>query len=335
MQQNISIPTTQWIPPTPPPSTSVSSAEDSAGPTSLIPHLTQPLQLLSPSDLSVSHEQQTDDYFLQGLMDLTATTPSQACQLDPGVFDICPELLDPSLCGPPWEEPEQQHAFSTTTAADDINNSAPTAPPTQQEEASASPAPEPADPPKQCHCVAALLDHLSTSSSSPPSSSSSSSSSPAPSLSEAALRTSKALLARCRTILRCANRCASRSSTALVVCEAVDQALGGLGAQPSSKGWRRQQEEEGERPGDEQEVLRCGGVAIRGAERRAAVRALLVKRLLELRGVLEALLQVVRGTAAAGRRAGVERACWRVCAELVAEFAGRVAERVEFVKVHL
>ncbi|KAF4303241.1 hypothetical protein GTA08_BOTSDO09478 [Botryosphaeria dothidea] len=330
MQQNFSIPTTQWIPPTPPPSTSVSSAEDSAGPTSLIPHLTQPLQLLSPSDLSVSHEQQSDDYFLQGLMDLTATTPSQACQLDPGVFDICPELLDPSLCGPPWEDPEQQHAFSTTTAADDIDNTAPAAPPTQQEKAPASPAPEPADPPKQCRCVAALLDHLSTSSSSPPSS--------APSLSEAALRTSKALLARCRTILRCANRCASRSSTALVVCEAVDQALGGLGAQPSSKGWPRQQqqqEEESEGAGDEQEVLRCGGVAIRGAERRAAVRALLVKRLLELRGVLEALLQAVRGTAAAGRRAGVERACWRVCAELVAEFAGRVAERVEFVKVHL
>ncbi|RAQ99773.1 o-methyltransferase b protein [Stemphylium lycopersici] len=165
---------------------------------------------------------------------------------------------------------------------------------------------------KSCNCVSTLLDHLSTSSH-PPSSSSLSSTS-------VALSISRRVITCCCNTMACPNECSSRPSTALVICEAIDRALLSLklgGASlwtpaqavpapnyengtssspspsPSSSSTSSGNSTEIMLPSsmvdEEHEPLCCGTLPIRGADRRAVVRVLLVKRVLEVQGVLERL----------------------------------------------
>lgn len=86
---------------------------------------------------------------------------------------------------------------------------------------------------------------------------------------------------------------------------------------------------------EEHEPLRCGSLPIRGADRRAVVRVLLVKRVLEVQGVLERLRDTLLSGSLVGGDVTVKKPLLTLCADVVGEFAVKVAERVETVKLQM
>jgi len=87
---------------------------------------------------------------------------------------------------------------------------------------------------------------------------------------------------------------------------------------------------------EEHEPLRCGTLPIRGADRRAVVRVLLVKRVLEAQRVLERLRDaLLSGLLVDGEAAAVKNPLLALCADVAGEFATKVAERVETVKLQM
>ncbi|GME51528.1 hypothetical protein G6011_10030 [Neofusicoccum parvum] len=322
----INIPATRWGPPLSPPGTTGSTSDDcTSSNAAIIPGLAPPIQLLSPDDMRFSHDPQPDDYFLHGLLDLTdsdGSGPTQTADCDYDMFsdfDLSPDLLAPTFSSAPapapWEpaqppSPHAQHHQSPHQPAHHLAT-IPPAPITTPDNCTPSPSPTPSAHP--CHCTTTLLAHLS----------------PAPSPPPTALLASKALLARCRAALACPNACRTRASTALLVCSCVDRALSplmgdaSLWASPTGS-------DKGVLCGeDDGAPLRCGGLAIGGAERRAAVRTLVVRRMVEGLEVLGGL----RGALVEGGGGG--GCAWALCADLVGEFAGKVAERVEAVRAQM
>lgn len=86
---------------------------------------------------------------------------------------------------------------------------------------------------------------------------------------------------------------------------------------------------------EEHEPLRCGTLPIRGADRRAVVRVLLVKRILEVQGVLEQLRDTLLSGLLVGGDAAAKKPLLALCTDVVGEFVRKVAERVETVKLQL
>jgi hypothetical protein len=209
---------------------------------------------------------------------------------------------------------------------------------------------EPSSPStKSCNCVSILLDHLSAAPSCSPSSSPFASTS-------AALSTSRALITCCSNTMACSNGCSTRPSTALVICEAIDRALvslklggaslwtpvlasnaiceSGASSPPSTLS---SSDTSSGIPvvDDEHEPLRCGTLPIRGADRRAVVRVLLVKRVMESQRVLERLRDTLLSGLLVGEDATVKNPLLALCADVAGEFATKVADRVETVKLQM
>ena len=86
---------------------------------------------------------------------------------------------------------------------------------------------------------------------------------------------------------------------------------------------------------EEHEPLRCGTLPIRGADRRAVVRVLLVKRVLEAQGVLERLRNALVSGSLVGGDTAAKNPLLALCADVAGEFARKVGERVETVKLHM
>ncbi|KAH6613144.1 hypothetical protein C7974DRAFT_405234 [Boeremia exigua] len=166
----------------------------------------------------------------------------------------------------------------------------------------------------ECKCVSTILDYLST-----PASGLSSS------FAASALSTTRILITCCFTAMGCPNGCPTRPSTALAICEAIDRALlslklgstslwsltmvpsssyekeaRSLSSSPSSlsstSGGSSNEtlvsSPEAD-PGHEHEILHCGSLPIRGADKRAVLRVLQTKRLLEMQRVLERLRETL------------------------------------------
>ncbi|RMZ67963.1 o-methyltransferase b [Pyrenophora seminiperda CCB06] len=203
-----------------------------------------------------------------------------------------------------------------------------------------------------CTCVSALLDHLSTPTHATSSSFLASTS--------AALSTSKIIITSCYTTMECPKACFMRPSTVLVICEAIDRALVSLKLGGTSLWVSNQGFDNGTSPSplsspslsstssgnvndimlpslemadEEHEPLRCGTLPIRGADRRAVVRVLLVKRILEIQGMLERLQDILLSALAVGGDAAAKKPLLALCANVVGEFAKKVAERLETVKL--
>ena len=86
---------------------------------------------------------------------------------------------------------------------------------------------------------------------------------------------------------------------------------------------------------DEHEPLRCGTLLIRGADRRAVLRVLLAKRVLDMQRVLERLRDTLLSGSPVGRFAAARKPIIALCADIVGEFAGKVAQRGEIVKLQV
>ncbi|KAF1935310.1 hypothetical protein EJ02DRAFT_460493 [Clathrospora elynae] len=254
-----------------------------------------------------------------------------------------------------------QHQEDTpipTTSSNSIESCSYAIPPQQQVQPQFPQSVDHAPPStKSCNCVSTLLDHLSTPSHAPSSSSLASTS--------AAFSTSRILITCCCTTMACPNACSTRPSTALVICEAIDRALvslkldgtslwtptlapipsyeDGTSSSPSSSssssGTSGGNSNDIMLPSsavdEEHEPLRCGTLSIRGADRRAVVRVLLVKRVLEVQGLLERLRDTLLSGLLVGGDVAVKKPLLALCADVVGEFAKKVAERVETMKLQM
>jgi hypothetical protein len=211
-----------------------------------------------------------------------------------------------------------------------------------------------------CNCVSILLEHMSTPFHGPSLSSFNSVSD--------ALHTSRILITYCRTMIECPNACSTRPSAVLVICEAIARALnsfrlGGSSLWPPTLAPNQCQENGTSSPpssspssslsstsggnsnhimlspsvlDEEHETLCCGTWPIRGADRRAVVRVLLVKRLLEVQGVLERLRdRLLTGLLVSRDAPMMQKPLLSLCADVVGQFTTKVAERVETVKLQI
>lgn len=86
---------------------------------------------------------------------------------------------------------------------------------------------------------------------------------------------------------------------------------------------------------EECEPLRCGSLPIQGADRRAVVRVLLVKRVLEAQRVLERLRDALLSGLSIGGDVAVKKPLLALCADVVGEFTKKVAERAETVRLKM
>lgn len=86
---------------------------------------------------------------------------------------------------------------------------------------------------------------------------------------------------------------------------------------------------------DECEPLRCGTLPIRGADRRVMMRVLLMKRVLEVQGVLERLRDMLLSGLLVSENATMKNQLLALCESLVGECARKVAEKVETIKLQM
>lgn len=86
---------------------------------------------------------------------------------------------------------------------------------------------------------------------------------------------------------------------------------------------------------DEHEPLRYGTLPIQGADRRVMVRVLLMKRVLEVQGVLKRLRDMLLSGLLVSEDAMVKNQPLALCANIVGEFAKKVAEKVETIKLQM
>lgn len=203
-----------------------------------------------------------------------------------------------------------------------------------------------------CSCTSALLDHLSHAS---PTS--------YPASTSAGLSTSRILITSCRNAMRCPNACYMRPSMALIICQAIDRALialkpdgismwtsilapihnyeSGTSSSPqsssscSTSGGKSNNDIMLPPADDECEPLRCGTLPIRGADRRVMMRVLLMKRVLEVQGVLERLRDMLLSGLLVSENATMKNQLLALCESLVGECARKVAEKVETIKLQM
>jgi hypothetical protein len=86
---------------------------------------------------------------------------------------------------------------------------------------------------------------------------------------------------------------------------------------------------------EEHEPLRCGTVSIQGADRRAVVRVLLVKRVLEAQRVLERLRDALLSGSLVGGDVATKNTLLALCADVVGELTKKVAEKAEVVRLKM
>ncbi|EUC41440.1 hypothetical protein COCMIDRAFT_8836 [Bipolaris oryzae ATCC 44560] len=203
-----------------------------------------------------------------------------------------------------------------------------------------------------CSCAFALLGHLSHAS---PTS--------YPASTSAGLSTSRIVITSCRNTLRCPNACYMRPSMALIICEVIDRALialkpdgislwtsilapmpnheNGTSSSPLSSsscsisGGKSNNDTMLTPVDDEHEPLRCGTLSIRGVDRRVMVRILLMKRVLEVQGVLERLRDILVSGLLVSENETMKNQLLALSANLVGEFARKVTEKVETMKLQM
>lgn len=202
-----------------------------------------------------------------------------------------------------------------------------------------------------CNCTSTLLDHLSHA---------------LPTsylaLTSTGLSTSRILITSCYNTMKCPNACYMRPSIALVICEVIDRALialkpdgvslwtsipvptpnyeNGTSSPPSSSlcstsGGKNNNDIMLLPTDDEHEPLRYGTLPIQGADRRVMVRVLLMKRVLEVQGVLKRLRDMLLSGLLVSEDAMVKNQPLALCANIVGEFAKKVAEKVETIKLQM
>ncbi|EMD92241.1 hypothetical protein COCC4DRAFT_131093 [Bipolaris maydis ATCC 48331] len=206
-----------------------------------------------------------------------------------------------------------------------------------------------------CNCASALLDHLSASSKASPTSCFAST--------PTALSISQTFITSCRNMMKCPNACYMQPSITLVICEAINRALvalklggislwtsmlepmpnyeNGTSSSPSSSSSCSISDTSSDNAtmlpsvDDEHEPLRCGTLPIRGADRRVMVRVLLVKRMLEMQGVLERLRDMLVSELLVIKDSTVKKKLLALCADIVDQSAKKVAEKVKTVKLQM
>ncbi|RYO59382.1 hypothetical protein AA0116_g7106 [Alternaria tenuissima] len=264
-------------------------------------------------------------------------------------------LLTPDGHQPRHLDQHQNDIPIPTTSSSDVENGSYAIHPQQQVQPQCPQSFDQTTPStKSCNCVSNLLDYLSTPSHGPSSSSLTSTST--------ALSTSRTLITCCCTTITCANECSTRPSTALLICEAIDRALVSLklggnslwtptmtpnpnhdnrgSSSPSSlssisDGNGNDLMLPSSVVDEECEPLRCGSLPIQGADRRAVVRVLLVKRVLEAQRVLERLRDALLSGLSIGGDVAVKNPLLALCADVVGEFTKKVAERAETVRLKM
>jgi len=397
-QSDILISASSWISPFAP-SDMLSASEDcynsSSSSNAATVRTVQPeFCMLNPEDMDFSQYQHRENDFLQIQEDFTDSqehTPKETTgcyyPISPE-FRVAPELLDLSFCeaGPGYQqrqESEYNHFNSTTILLDaqlpyfDLLTSEEQH--TDQKQGNTtiqttncstiesctftigsrqdiqSDCEELADHThpsmKPCSCVATLLDQLSIPSYAKSATFLASTS--------AALSISRMLVTCCCTTMECPNACSTRPSTALIICEAIDQAmallkLGGLSLWaptvlpvPAHRCVKRSSPSSSPSPSnlgghddndemvsssvidEEHEPLRCGALLIRGSDKRALMRILLAKRVLDMQLVLEQLRDTLLSGLMIGGHAAMKKPLVTLCADIVGEFAGKIAQRVE------
>ncbi|PSN67007.1 hypothetical protein BS50DRAFT_588042 [Corynespora cassiicola Philippines] len=219
----------------------------------------------------------------------------------------CPSLqLDPF----PPSAPTPLATTTSSTSTDPLMDWAPTdAVPV------AVPAPAPAPP---CQCTTTLVQHLSELATDPEPGSAGNSA-----FFASAVQRSKQPLDACLAVLACP-ACSGRLSSALVLCQAMDELSVALGmgtlwieGAPSCE---RDRLPLISSLAKDEVPLRCGSYAVRGIDRRVLLRMLMMKRLTEMQSAMGRLCQVV----------GSETSPCRVtCAGMAAELEGRMSSKVD------
>ncbi|KAK7515022.1 uncharacterized protein IWZ02DRAFT_168634 [Phyllosticta citriasiana] len=151
----------------------------------------------------------------------------------------------------------------------------------------------------------------------------------------AAIQKTRELSNRCRKVL-CCTTCSSRSSTVLMVCEAVDQALVALDL---GSIWSDSAVEHLDQPHNllneglsrEEATIQCGTYSIRGLDRRFVLRALLLKRLGELKETLDKLQSMVSSPISMASALP----CYKTCVDIIGEVSSTLDTKTDFLKLAL
>ncbi|KAK8212770.1 hypothetical protein IWZ01DRAFT_278289 [Phyllosticta capitalensis] len=151
----------------------------------------------------------------------------------------------------------------------------------------------------------------------------------------AAIQKTKELSNRCRKVLHC-SQCSSRFSTVLMVCEAVDQVsvaldLGSIWTDPAAEHIDPRHDLLSDALSREEAPLQCGTYSVRGLDRRFVLRALLLKRLGELKETLEKLHVMVSSPMSTSTAS----ACYKTCADIIGEVSSTLNTKTDFLKLAL
>lgn len=397
-QSDVPILASGWISPFAPPDM-LSASEDcfsssSCSNAATVPTTQPEFCMLDREDVDFSHYQQRENNFLQIQGDFTDSqdhTPKETTDryypISPE-FCVASELLDMSFCeaGPGHQRqqgseynhfnsttihldaqlpyfdlltPEEQHTDQKqgdttiqTTNCNAVESCAFTICSQQDVRSDCEELADHTYPSmKPCSCVSTLLNQLSI-----PSYANSTTFLASTST---ALATSRMLVTCCCTTMECPNACSTRPSTALIISEAINQAmallkLDGLSLwtptvmpvpgyrivkrsspssspSPSNPGGHGDNDEMlySSVIDEEHEPLRCGTLLIRGSDKRALMRILLAKRVLDMQLVLERLRDTLLSGLLIGGHTAVKKPLVTLCADIVGEFAGKIAKRVE------
>lgn len=152
----------------------------------------------------------------------------------------------------------------------------------------------------------------------------------------AAIQKTKELSNRCRKVL-CCSTCSSRTSTVLMVCEAVDQVsvaldLGSVWSDSAGEGGDSCHDFLNEGLSREEAPLQCGSYSVRGLDRRFVLRALLLKRLGELKETLEKLQSMLSLPMPSNSLASP---CHKTCADIISEVSSTLNTKTDFLKLAL
>ncbi|KAK8151144.1 hypothetical protein IWX90DRAFT_96538 [Phyllosticta citrichinensis] len=151
----------------------------------------------------------------------------------------------------------------------------------------------------------------------------------------ATIQKTKELSNRCRKVL-CCSTCSSRTSTVLMVCEAVDQVsvaldLGSIWSDSAGEHGDSRHDLLNEGLSREEAPLQCGSYSVRGLDRRFVLRALLLKRLGELKETLEKLQSMVSSPVPTT----FASPCPKTCADIIGEVSSTLNTKTDLLKLAL
>ncbi|KAK8203300.1 hypothetical protein BKA81DRAFT_362738 [Phyllosticta paracitricarpa] len=192
----------------------------------------------------------------------------------------------------------------------------------------------------ECPCSATLLQHLAESTAARSSSRGGSDGDDCSAFLVTAVQKSKVLLDQCFRVVSCGT-CGPRLSSALMLCQAMDEVSMALGM---GTVWIDQQAAAGggTAGGDDQRMslstsltrdkvpLRCGGYVVRAADRRHALRALIMKRVTEMQSAMGKLQQLFVLPAVVS-----SATCQSTCAGMVSELKDKISSKADLFKVLL